>query len=55
MLEHLQSFQAALIHEFFQLYEQYEQDQIYACALVLNEYLGFEYLAISTRRSLFSE
>lgn len=55
MLEHLQSFQAALIHEFFQLYEQYEQDHIYACALVLNEYLGFEYLAISTRRSLFSE
>lgn len=55
MLEHLQSFQEALIHEFFQLYEQHEQDQIYACALVLNEYLGFEYLAISTRRSLFIE
>ena len=55
MLEHIENLKNTLIQEFFQLYEQYEQDQIYACALVLNEYLGFEYLAISTRRSLFSE
>ncbi|WP_354667265.1 DUF4303 domain-containing protein [Acinetobacter sp. A1] len=55
MLNHLQNLKDSLIQEFFQLYEQYEPDQLYACALVLNEYLGIDYLAVSSTRSLFSE
>jgi len=55
MLEHIQNLKNTLIQEFFQLYEQYEQDQIYACVLVFNEYLGVDYLAVSSQRSLFNE
>ena len=55
MLEHIQNLKNTLIQEFFQLYEQYEQDQIYACVLVFNEYLGVDYLAVSSQRNLFNE
>ncbi len=55
MLEHIENLKNTLIQEFFQLYEQYEQDQIYACVLVFNEYLGVDYLAVSSQRSLFNE
>ncbi|OTG71943.1 hypothetical protein B9T26_11175 [Acinetobacter sp. ANC 4169] len=55
MLEHIQLLQDALIEEFYSLYDQYNEDHIYACALVFNEYLLVDYLAISTTRSLFAE
>ena len=55
MLEHIPLLKEALIEEFYSLYDQYNEDQIYACALVFNEYLRIEDLAISTIRSLFAE
>ena len=55
MLEHIPLLKEALIEEFYSLYDQYNEDLIYACALVFNEYLGLDYLAISTTRSLFAE
>lgn len=55
MLEHIPLLQEALIEEFYALYDQYHDDDIYACALVFNEYLVLDCLAVSTTRSLFSE
>jgi hypothetical protein len=55
MLEHIPLLKEALSEEFYSLYDQYNEDQIYACALVFNEYLRIEDLAILTIRSLFTE
>lgn len=55
MLEHLPLLKDALIHEFYQLYDHYYEDEIYGCALVLNDYLTLDHLTISTQRSLFAE
>lgn len=54
-MNHLAAFKHAVVEEFYQLYTQYAQDQIYGCALVLSPYLRIEHLSISTRRSLFQE
>lgn len=53
--KHIQMLKDALIAEFYDLYEQHAQDGIYACALVITPYLILDDLAISTRRSLFSD
>jgi hypothetical protein len=55
MLEHLPLLKDALIHEFYQLYDRYYEDEIYGCALVFNEYLMLDHLTIATKRSLFAE
>jgi hypothetical protein len=55
MLEHLPVLKDALIHEFYQLYDQYYEDEIYGCALVFNEYMMIDRLTIATKRSLFAE
>lgn len=55
MLEHLPVLKDALIHEFYQLYDRYYEDEIYGCALVFNEYMMLDYLTIATKRSLFSD
>ena len=55
MMNYLTAFKSAVIEEFYQLFEQYADDHIYGCALVLNPYFGIEHLAISTQRSLFQE
>ena len=55
MLEHLPVLKDALIHEFYQLYDLYYEDEIYGCALVFNEYMTLEYLTVATKRSLFAE
>lgn len=55
MLEHINLLKNALIEEFYQLYQQYNQDHIYAYTLVFNDYLLIDYLAISTQRSIFAE
>jgi hypothetical protein len=55
MIEHVPAFKSALIDEFYRLYEQYVADDIYGCALVLNQYLMLDHLAISTQRSIFSD
>lgn len=55
MLEHINLLKNALIEEFYQLYDQYNEDGIYGCTLVFNEYLLIDHLAISTERSLFAE
>jgi hypothetical protein len=55
MMNYLPAFKSAVINEFYQLFEQYADDDIYGCALVLSPYLGIEHLAISTKRSLFQE
>ncbi len=55
MLEHIPLLKDALIEAFYPLYDQYNEDQIYACALVFNEYLRMDDLAVSTTRSFFAE
>ena len=55
MLEHIPLLKEASIEEFYSLYDQYNEDQVYAYALIFNEYLRIEDLAISTIRSLFAE
>ena len=55
MLEHLPVLKDALIHEFYQLYDRYYEDEIYGCALVFNEYMLLDHLTIATKRSLFAE
>ena len=54
-MNYLPAFKSAVINEFYQLFEQYADDDIYGCALVLSPYLRIEHLAISTQRSLFQE
>ena len=53
--EHIRLLKEALITEFYRLYEQHVEHEIYACALVFSPYLLIEHLAISTERSLFSD
>jgi hypothetical protein len=55
MPEHTTLLKQVLIEEFQQLYQHYKNDDIYACALVFNEYLQIDYLAISTQRSIYAE
>ena len=55
MLEKIKALKEVLIGEFYQLYEQYNEDKIYGCTLVIDEFLLIDYLAISTERSLFSD
>ncbi|QCO20241.1 DUF4303 domain-containing protein [Acinetobacter cumulans] len=55
MIEHIDILKTALIQEFYQLYDYYYEDEIYACTLVFNKYLSIDYLAVSTKRSMFSE
>jgi hypothetical protein len=55
MLEHLPVLKDALIHEFYQLYDRYYEDEIYGCTLVFNHYMMLDHLKISTQRSLFAE
>lgn len=45
----------AFVAAFMNLYQLYQTDQIYACALVLNKFLLIDNLAISTQRSIFAE
>lgn len=45
----------AFVAAFINLYQQYQADQIYTCALVLNKFLLIDNLAISTQRSIFAE
>lgn len=45
----------AFVATFMNLYQQYQADQIYACALVLNKFLLIDNLAISTQRSIFAD
>lgn len=54
MLEHLDTFKDALIDEFYQLYDRYQDDQIYACSLIFNQFLMIEDLAVSTEKSIFN-
>ncbi len=42
----------AFVAAFMNLYQLYQTDQIYACALVLNKFLLIDNLAISTQRSI---
>jgi hypothetical protein len=55
MLEHIKALKDVLIGEFYQLYDEYNDDEIYGCALIFNEYLLIDGLAISTIKSLFSD
>ena len=55
MIEHIAILKNALIQEFYQLYDYYYEDEIYACTLVFNKYMLIDYLAVSTKRSIFSE
>lgn len=52
MLEHLDTFKEALIQEFYQLYDRYQDDQIYACSLIFNKFLIIEDLVLSTEKSI---
>ncbi len=55
MLDHLDTLKEVLIKEFYQLYDHYSDDGIYACSLVFDEFLRVDYLAISTERSIFND
>ena len=55
MLDHLDTLKEVLIKEFYQLYDHYSDDEIYACSLVFDEFLRVDYLAISTERSIFND
>ncbi|ATO18606.1 hypothetical protein BS636_02475 [Acinetobacter sp. LoGeW2-3] len=55
MLDHLDTLKEILIKEFYQLYDQYNDDGIYACSLVFDEFLRLDDLAISTERSIFND
>ena len=52
MLEHLNIFKEAFIREFYQLYDRYQDDQIYACALIFDEFLNIDDLVLSTENSI---
>lgn len=44
-----------LVKEFYQLYDRYQDDHIYACSLVFDKFLLLDDLAISTERSFFQD
>jgi len=55
MLDYLEHLQQTLVEEFYRLYDHYQDDQIYACSLVFDEFLLLDDLAISTERSIFKD
>ncbi|WP_347454451.1 DUF4303 domain-containing protein [Acinetobacter thermotolerans] len=55
MLDHLDTLKEILIKEFYQFYDRYNDDGIYACSLVFDELLRVDDLAISTERSIFND
>ena len=55
MLDYLEHLQQMLVKEFYQLYDRYQDDEIYACSLVFDEFLLLDDLAISTERSFFQD
>ena len=55
MLDYLEHLQQTLVKEFYQLYDRYQDDHIYACSLVFDEFLLLDDLAISTERSIFQD
>ena len=38
MLDYLEHLQQTLVKEFYQLYDRYQDDEIYACSLVFDEF-----------------
>ena len=55
MLDYLEHLQQMLVKDFYQLYDRYQDDEIYACSLVFDEFLLQDDLAISTERSFFQD
>ncbi|WP_111885817.1 MULTISPECIES: DUF4303 domain-containing protein [unclassified Acinetobacter] len=55
MQNQINALKNVLIQEFFKLYEQHQDDHIYACTLAFNPYLSIDYIAVSTQRSIFAE
>src|SRR5690606_8845280 len=55
MLDYVERLQQTLAEEFCELYDHYQDDEIYACSLVLDEFLLLDDLAISTERSIFKD
>lgn len=55
MLDYLEHLQQMLVKDFYQLYDRYQDDEIYACTLVFDEFLLLDDLAISTERSFFQD
>jgi len=53
MLDYLEHLQQMLVKGFYQLHDRYQDDEIYACSLVFDEFLLLDDLAISTERSFF--
>lgn len=53
--EYLADLRTALLHEFDALYHKYNQQKIYAFALVLDELLLAQYSTVSTQKSLLNE
>lgn len=52
---YLADLRTALLHEFDALYNKYNQQKIYAFALVLDELLVAQYSTVSTKKSLLNE
>ncbi|WP_335622335.1 DUF4303 domain-containing protein [Acinetobacter sp. NCu2D-2] len=55
MLTHIDALKDLLVESFLTLYQRYQQDEIYACCLILNDFLLIEDLAISTEQSIFND
>ncbi|ENX10241.1 DUF4303 domain-containing protein [Acinetobacter variabilis] len=55
MLDYLEHLQQMLVKDFYQLYDRYQDDEIYACSLVFDKFLLLDDLAISTERSFFQD
>lgn len=55
MNQHISALKQILVERFLSLYQQYHGEDIYACSLILNEFLLVDDLAISTEKSIFDE
>lgn len=55
MLNYVERLEQTLVEEFYQLYDHYQDDGIYACSLVFDEFLLLDDLAISTECSIFKD
>lgn len=55
MNEYIVALKQLLVDSFLNLYQQYHGEDIYACSLILNEFLLVDDLAISTEKSIFDE
>ena len=55
MNEYITALKQLLIDSFLNLYLQYHNEDIYACSLILNEFLLVDDLAISTEKSIFDD